>query len=729
MNNPPSTLLVTSDAAGSSMAGGSGGGPVIRLHNDPINILIVDDEPKNLTVLETVLDDPGYRLVRAESADQALLALVAKEFALLILDIRMPGMTGFELAHLIRQRKKTEQVPIIFLTAYYNEDQHVLEGYGTGAVDYLHKPVNPIILRSKVAIFADLHRKTRALEMANRALLAEVTERRDAQTQLRALNENLEERVQHRTDALLEHTKQLEMQREQLRASEEFTRSLMEGTADCVQVLDLLGRLVYVNGPGKRQLEIGDFDLPRERYWWSLWPEEAHQAIHRSIAQALEGSSASFTALRPSPNGTHQWWNVLVSPIRDRINGQVVRLLAVSRDVTEARETEQALRKSDQEKDNFIATLAHELRNPLAPITNAVNLMRRKEATEAQLTWCRDVIDRQVSQMSRLLEALLDVSRLTRSKLSLRLELLDVATVIERAVEIARPWIDKGGHCLEVKLPPAPITVTGDLTRLAQVLSNILINASKYTPAAGQIQLSAVQEGGEVLLRASDNGVGIAAEHLPHIFEMFTQVPSTDTAAEGGLGIGLCLARGLVELHGGRLTAKSEGVGKGSEFLVRLPLTVPKSQPQPLIHNSRPDPVTQEPAALHRILVVDDLRDSADSLGQVLQSMGHQVRVVYGGEDAVRAAEQFRPHLAFIDIGMPDVDGYEVCRRIRDQAWGLTAVLIAQTGWGQEFDRRRTRAAGFDQHLVKPLDWSVIEALLRTLPRAPPDKLNPPSRD
>ena len=708
---------MTSGPTAAPTTGASGGGAVLRLHNDPINILIVDDEPKNLTVLETVLDDPGYRLVRAESADQALLALVATEFALLILDIRMPGMTGFELAHLIRQRKKTEQVPIIFLTAYYNEDQHVLEGYGTGAVDYLHKPVNPAILRSKVAIFADLHRKTRALEVANRALLAEVTERRDAQTQLRELNETLEDRVQQRTDDLLERTKQLETQREQLRASEEFNRSLMEGTADCVQVLDLLGRLVYVNSAGRRQLEMADFESPRLRDWSALWPQEARPAIQGALAQALEGSAASFTALRPSSTGTHKWWNVLVSPIRDRIGGQIVRLLAVSRDVTEARETEQALRKSDQEKDNFIATLAHELRNPLAPISNAVHLLRQPDATEAQRNWCRDIIDRQVSQMSRLLEALLDVSRLSRSKLALRLELLDVATVIERALEIARPWIDKGGQSLEVILPPEPLMLTGDLTRLAQVLSNILINAAKYTPAGGHIRLTAAQEGTEVLLRATDNGVGIDAQHLTQIFEMFTQVPSAQSASEGGLGIGLCLARGLVELHGGRLTAQSEGLGKGSEFVVRLPLALSKTPPQPVIQSPAPDVGMQKPAGPYRILVVDDLRDSADSLGQVLQSMGHEVRVIYSGEEALHTTEQFRPHVAFIDIGMPDIDGYEVCRRIRAQPWARTTTLIAQTGWGQEFDRRRTKAAGFDQHLVKPLDWSVIEALLRTVPR------------
>ena len=697
------------------MAGASGGNAVVLMHNDPINILIVDDEPKNLTVLESVLDDPGYRLVRAESADQALLALVAKEFALLILDVRMPGMTGFELAHLIRQRKKTEQVPIIFLTAYYNEDQHVLEGYGTGAVDYLHKPVNPIILRSKVAIFADLHRKNRALEVTNRTLLAEVTERRDAQTRLRELNETLEERVTQRTEELREGMKQLEAQREQLGASEEFNRSLMEGTADCVQVLDLGGSSALRKQPGTGAAGNPGVEPLRDKQWSLLWPEEAQEAVQRCLRQAREGSAASFTALRPTSNGARKWWHVLVSGVRDRVNGQIVRLLAVSRDVTEARETEQALRKSDQEKDNFIATLAHELRNPLAPISNAVQLMRHKAPADAQLTWCRDIIDRQVSQMSRLLEGLLDVSRITRSKLSLQLERLDVCRVIEQAVELARPWIDKGGQAFAVTLASEPLAVTGDLTRLAQVISNILINAAKYTPSGGHIELSAARQGDDVVVKVRDNGIGIAAEHLGNIFEMFSQIPSEYSASQGGLGIGLCLARGLVELHGGRLVADSPGLGRGSEFAVTLPLARAATLAEAAGSESTLASAAGESIApvRCRILVVDDLRDSADSLGRVLEAMGHEVRVIYEGEQAVRAAEEFQPHVAFIDLGMPGVDGFEVCRRIRAQPWGLTMLLIAQTGWGQQFDRRRTRAAGFDQHMVKPVEWSVVDAVLR----------------
>lgn len=707
----PPTARESHEESSAAGLGGSGPGAVVLAHNDPINILIVDDEPKNLTVLETVLDDPGYRLVRAESADQALLALVAKEFALLILDVRMPGMTGFELATLIRQRKKTEQVPIIFLTAYYNEDQHVLEGYGTGAVDYLHKPVNPIILRSKVAVFADLYRKSRALEFTNRALVAEVTERREAQAKLRELNETLERRVEERTATLLEQSKLEKAQREQLRASEEFNRSLMEGTTDAVQILDAEGRVLYANGPSRAQMEIADVAWLQGKDWCFLWPEQAREELREAVQKAWRGEVSSLTLARTGSNGARTWWSVSLSAVRTSGDGQELRLIAVSRDVTEAREREQSLRDSDQQKDNFIATLAHELRNPLAPIRNALTLLRLKETADPQLNWGRDVIDRQITQMTRLLEDLLDVSRITRARLTLQCEEVALAAVIEQAVEVARPSIDEAHHSFEVELPQEPITLYADSTRLAQVISNLLINAAKYTPASGKIRLSAAAVQGEVVLIVKDTGIGIAQEHLSRVFEMFSQIPTSKGRAHGGLGIGLALARGLVELHGGSLNAHSAGLDKGSEFVVRLPLRRPTVSGA--VTPSKPTGVASGATATCRVLVVDDLRDNADSLGMVLQSMGHEVQVAYDGMQALSVAEQFRPHVALIDLGMPNVDGYEVCRTIRSRPWGARVLLVAQTGWGQEFDRRRTAAAGFDHHLVKPLRWDVMEGLLR----------------
>ena len=688
----------------------------VFLRLDPINILIVDDEPRNLTVLETILDDPGYHLVRAESADQALLSLVANEFALLILDVRMPGMTGFELATMIRKRRKTEQVPIIFLTAYYNEDQHVLEGYGTGAVDYLHKPVNPVILRSKVAVYADLHRKNAALESTNRALVTEVTERRQAQKNLHELNETLEKRVQQRTAELVEQTRLEKAQREQLRASEEFNRSLMEGTADSVQILDREGRVLHVNGPGRIHLEIESLAWVQGKHWSTLWPRETRQEIQQAVEKARNGEIVSFTLHTRKFSGTRHWWNVSLSAVRDPVTGQVARLIAVSRDVTEARESEDALRASDQQKDNFIATLAHELRNPLAPIRNALMIMRSKETQDTQLSWCRDVIDRQVRQMARLLDDLLDVSRISRSRLQLQCERFELAILLEQGVEIARPAIEEANHTLTIEQPPQPVQIYGDLTRLAQVLSNLLINAAKYTPQSGRIWLGAQEREGNLILSVKDSGIGITPEQMPRVFEMFSQASLPNWRAQAGLGIGLALARGLVEMHGGQLTGFSAGAGQGSEFIVRLPLNrgvapaKPAIEPVPPVLPVAPAKPGAPPTC--RVLVVDDLRDSADSLGMVVQSMGHEVKVTYDGRQALQVAEQFRPHVALIDLGMPEIDGYEVCRRIRSQPWGTGMILVAHTGWGQEFDRRRTQAAGFDQHLVKPLQWDVVETIL-----------------
>ena len=556
------------------------GGALPVLPNSPINILIVDDEPKNLVVLETVLADPAYRLVRARSADEALLALIADDYALLILDIRMPGMSGFELAEMIKQRKKTAQVPIIFLTAYYNEDQHVLEGYGSGAVDYLHKPVNPPVLRSKVAIFADLHRKSRELAIANRALVTEVAERRSAQAQLRELNETLEQRVADRTEAL--------------------------------------------------------------------------------------------------------------------------------------RQIEESLREAGDKKDKFIAILAHELRNPLAPIRNAVNIIHCMGTIDPELAWCRDVIDRQVTQMTHLLEDLLDVSRITRTKLTLRREPLDLAAVAEQAIEIAQPFIEESGQKLTVTLPPEVIMVNGDLTRLAQVLSNLLINAAKYSHRRdGQIALSAERDSDVVTIRVKDNGIGIAAENMPHIFEMFGQVESALKRSQGGLGIGLALSKALIEMHDGSIRAYSEGPGRGSEFVLRIPIADIQAAPNPA--NSKP--AAARPMVKYRILIADDLRDNADSLALLLQAMGNEVAVAYGGAEAVRVVESFAPDVVFLDLGMPEVDGYEACRRIRAHAWGRDVVIVALTGWGEKNYRRRTNEAGFDHHIVKPLDTNTLEGLLANLAR------------
>ncbi len=547
---------------------------------EPVNILIVDDEPRNLAVLETILEHPGYRLVRAGSGEDALLALMREEFAVLVLDVRMPGLSGFEVAQLVKERRKTARIPIIFLSAYYNEDQHILEGYVSGAVDYLHKPVNPSILRSKVGVFAELHRKERELAAANRLLLDEVAERRDAQARLNDLAQTLERRVRERTHEL-----------------------------------------------------------------------EASEAL---------------------------------------------------------------LREAARRKDEFLATLAHELRNPLAPVRNAIELLKRDPGARERVDWATQLVDRQVGTLARLIDDLMDVSRINQGRFELRREPVALGEVIADAVETVRPQIDAAGQQLSVRLPDPSVRLRADRTRLAQAFTNLLHNATKYTDAGGRIALDVVVEDGAALVTVRDSGIGIPADRLASVFEMFTQVETALSRSRGGLGIGLSLTLRLVQMHGGSVQALSDGPGQGSSFEVRLPL-LRADEPgagEDAADAAAPAAAAQPPL---RVLVADDNADAADTLRALLEHLGHQVRCVYDGEAAVATALQEPPDLAILDIGMPGLDGHEACRRIRQAA--RVPYLVALTGWGQASDLQRSQQAGFDRHLVKPVDAGALDALLAATPR------------
>jgi PAS domain S-box-containing protein len=395
-------------------------------------------------------------------------------------------------------------------------------------------------------------------------------------------------------------------------------------------------------------------------------------------------------------------------------DGRATMLYGLGIDITARKGSEEELRRlnaelaeADRRKDEFLATLAHELRNPLAPITNALEVLRLKNPVDPDLRWTRDVIDRQVRQMTRLVDDLLDVARITRGRIELRTERVDAAAIVQGAVEAARPFIDACGHTLEVQLPPDPLWLEADPTRLTQVLLNLLNNAAKYTPRGGQIRISAEREHTAAVLRVHDSGIGLAPEHLGSVFDMFSQVAPALERSQGGLGIGLALARGLVELHGGHIEAHSAGSGQGSEFVVRMPLAAAMPARESG-EQARPG----GPAPALRVLVVDDNRDAAESLAMILELTGHEVALAHDGPAALEAAERFTPDLVLLDIGMPGMNGYEVARRLRAGPQSQCMVLAALTGWGQREDKQRAIDAGFDHHLTKPVDNQRLDAVL-----------------
>ena len=366
------------------------------------------------------------------------------------------------------------------------------------------------------------------------------------------------------------------------------------------------------------------------------------------------------------------------------------------------------LKDADRRKDEFLAMLAHELRNPLAPIRNAVEIVRAKASPAPELRWAAEVIDRQVHQMTRLVDDLLDVSRITRGKIDLRKELLEIATVVRTAVEASRPIIEKWGHRLTVTLPERPIRLVADPTRLAQVLSNLLHNAAKYTNQGGRIDLTAEAGDDHVILRVKDTGIGIPPESLPRIFDMFTQVEQSIERSEGGLGIGLTLVQRLVEMHGGFVEVHSDGVGKGSEFVVRLPLSTGGMDAV----GDASDRERRSVPPARRILIVDDNQDAVESLAMLLRMHGHDVHTAHDGLEAVGAAAAFQPDTILLDIGLPKLSGYEAARQIRAREGGADIVMIALTGWGQDEDRRRSQEAGFNYHMTKPVEFDVLQRLM-----------------
>lgn len=437
-------------------------------------------------------------------------------------------------------------------------------------------------------------------------------------------------------------------------------------------------------------------------------PEDA-QRLHALKRKVIDSGVGERQEVNLRFNGVDHDYDMRVEPLRDtgrRISG----IICVAVDITDRKRAERALREADRHKDLFIATLAHELRNPLAPILNAATALRAQAPADASAAQCSAVIERQVAQMARLLDDLLDVSRVASGRLLLRPEPLLLQGLIDEAVETARPLIDAAGHVLQVRLPDAALRLHGDRLRLSQVIANLLTNAAKYTHSRGRIEVQAAREDDQVVVRVSDSGIGLASEHLHSVFEMFGQVDAAIERSQGGLGIGLALAKGLVEMHGGSIRAFSEGPGRGSEFVVRLPLARDPSLQAGEAPLRRPDAVAPTPG--RRILVVDDNRDAAQTLAMLLSVSGHEVQTAHDGVEALALAAAWNPEVVLLDIGLPRLNGYEVCRTLRQRQGGPGLLVVAVSGWGQDQDRRRSAEAGFDAHLVKPVQHARLEALL-----------------
>lgn len=454
-------------------------------------------------------------------------------------------------------------------------------------------------------------------------------------------------------------------------------------------------------------------------------PPELRDEERHILDQLRQGKRIDhFDTIRITKDGRRISISLTVSPVRDS-RGVIVGASKVARDVTERKLSDEALRESarrlkaseealrdaDRRKDEFLALLAHELRNPLAPIRYALATNKKPGRTPEQLKRSEEIMERQVAHMSRLLDDLLDVSRITRSTLELKKTSTELTLVVGSAIDTARPILEAKHHTLSLDLPKHAVRLEGDPVRLAQVFSNLLINAAKYTDPGGQIHLRASQEDREIVVTIRDNGIGISAEMMPRLFMMFEQAQGALGRAEGGLGIGLALVRGLVTLHGGSIEARSDGAGTGSEFIVRLPIGTPVAE-IPDFKAAEQDFVS---GAGLKILVVDDNRDAADSCAALLALSGHHVQTAYTGRGALELAETFRPHALLLDIGLPDFDGYQLATAIRALPWGREIVLIAVTGWGQKEDRQRAFEAGCDHHLTKPIEPETVESLLLAL--------------
>ncbi|WP_246312610.1 hybrid sensor histidine kinase/response regulator [Pseudaquabacterium terrae] len=663
---------------------------------DKANILVVDDLPEKLLVFRTVLEDLHQNLVFVRSGSEALREVLQREFAVILLDVNMPDIDGFETATLIRRYKRSAHTPIIFITAYADELQ-TSRGYSLGAVDYILSPVVPDILRSKVRVFVELHALQRRIaqqadERVALAASAAALQVAEESTRRSACLSDLSHALSGLLDVRAGLHKLLGMVVPQL------------CTQASVVLFDEQQRPHRAARRGSGDLAAVDVDpaalSERERARLAAGGEHVHllrSGEHPLGALLIDGP--------PTPLGAAVLEEVANRAAIAFATAQLYQNL--QDEIAERRRAEVRLEEANRRKDEFLAMLSHELRNPLSPIANAVEVIRRIGGHDPKLRWATDITDRQVRQLTRLVDELLDVARISQGKIVLQKSPVDLGVLISQCIELQRPLLAARQQSLTQALPPQPVWVLGDGARLQQVISNLLSNATKYTQNGGNLHIGLTVEQGRAMVIVRDNGMGIEPELLPRVFELFEQGQRALDRNQGGLGVGLTLVQRLVRLHGGHVEAFSAGAGRGAEFRVFLPcLQAVEDLP------AADAPAAADALPRRRILLVEDNVDVADTTALMLTMSGHTVRVSRDGMAALSCVAEFAPEIVLLDIGLPLLDGYEVARRMRAMPALKRTRIVALTGYGQPADRRRGREAGFDEHVLKPVDPAALAALI-----------------
>jgi PAS domain S-box-containing protein len=648
-------------------------------------ILLVDDRPANLLALEAILDPLEQKLVRASSGEEALQKLEGEEFAVILMDVRMPGMDGLRTAELISQREATARVPIIFLTAVPIGNADVVSGYARGAVDFLLKPFDPEILRSKVSVFVDLHQK--------------------------------EQMIRRQAALLRQRDREAFERRSELRF-----RSLMDALPQCVWVARADLTFYYWNKRAADYIGLPVSPVGADRLFEFVHPDDVEMIKSEwQMATGLQRPSEVQVRLRRHSDGAYRWFLLRGVPQNDE-SGKATGWIVAATDIDSEHQALQEAEAASRMKEEFLATVSHELRNPLNAIVGWIHMLRAGSLDAAKSSKALETIERNVNLQASLIDDILDVSRVIRGKISVTFQTVRLGAVIDAALAAVRPTADAKGISLEYEAAAESDEVSGDADRLQQIVWNLLSNAIKFTPRNGLVVVRTESGKDELVLTVRDSGQGISVGFLPHVFDKFSQAEGGSTRSHGGLGLGLAIVRHLVELHAGTVSASSPGLGQGATFTVRLPIQASKAPNDGGDRNRRNSRAHKLEGV--SILVVDDEPDSREVLAEILRQYGADTSTAPSARDALAEIDRSKPQVLLSDIGMPHVDGFELIRTVRKQISEREMIALALTGLGGKKDKERALVEGFQQCIVKPVQpEALVDTIERLLVSRPPAAL------